>query len=54
MRQRKFEPKAGEDLLRVMTRAGDAPDFSALEARLRNSGRGATGVLTGCFKETQV
>ncbi len=32
----KFRPAtAGEDLLRIMTRAGDAPDFSALEARLR-------------------
>jgi [glutamine synthetase] adenylyltransferase / [glutamine synthetase]-adenylyl-L-tyrosine phosphorylase len=26
---------AGEDLLRIMTRAGDAPDFSSLEARVR-------------------
>ena len=34
----KFDPKtAGEDLLRVMTRAGDAPDFSSLEARLRET-----------------
>ncbi len=33
-----FDPKtAGEDLLRVMTRAGDAPDFSSLEARLRET-----------------
>ncbi|MBP2427849.1 bifunctional [glutamine synthetase] adenylyltransferase/[glutamine synthetase]-adenylyl-L-tyrosine phosphorylase [Bradyrhizobium elkanii] len=32
----KFNPEtAGEDLLRVMARAGDTPDFSALEARLR-------------------
>jgi [glutamine synthetase] adenylyltransferase / [glutamine synthetase]-adenylyl-L-tyrosine phosphorylase len=32
----KFRPEtAGEDLLRVMTRAGDAPDFSSLEARVR-------------------
>jgi glutamate-ammonia-ligase adenylyltransferase len=32
----KFKPEtAGEDLLRVMTRAGDAPDFSALEARVQ-------------------
>jgi glutamate-ammonia-ligase adenylyltransferase len=31
-----FKPEtAGEDLLRVMTRAGDAPDFSALEARVQ-------------------
>jgi glutamate-ammonia-ligase adenylyltransferase len=34
----KFRPEtAGEGLLRVMTRAGDAPDFSALEARLRET-----------------
>jgi [glutamine synthetase] adenylyltransferase / [glutamine synthetase]-adenylyl-L-tyrosine phosphorylase len=32
----KFKPEtAGEDLLRVMARAGDAPDFSSLEARMR-------------------
>jgi glutamate-ammonia-ligase adenylyltransferase len=31
----KFNPEtAGEDLLRVMARAGDAPDFSSLEARV--------------------
>jgi glutamate-ammonia-ligase adenylyltransferase len=30
-----FKPEtAGEDLLRVMARAGDAPDFSSLEARV--------------------
>jgi glutamate-ammonia-ligase adenylyltransferase len=30
-----FDPEtAGEDLLRVMARAGDAPDFSSLEARV--------------------
>ena len=34
----KFNPEtAGEDLLRVMARAGDAPDFSSLEARLRET-----------------
>ena len=34
----KFKPEtAGEDLLRVMTRAGDAPDFSALEALVRET-----------------
>lgn len=33
-----FKPDtAGVELLRVMTRAGDAPDFSALEARLRET-----------------
>ena len=33
-----FKPEtAGEDLLRVMTRAGDAPDFSALEAQVRET-----------------
>ncbi|MGQ0683915.1 bifunctional [glutamine synthetase] adenylyltransferase/[glutamine synthetase]-adenylyl-L-tyrosine phosphorylase [Bradyrhizobium sp.] len=34
----KFNPAAsGEDLLQVMARAGDTPDFSALEARLRET-----------------
>jgi glutamate-ammonia-ligase adenylyltransferase len=33
-----FHPEiAGEDLLRVLTRAGDAPDFSSLEARVRET-----------------
>jgi glutamate-ammonia-ligase adenylyltransferase len=34
----KFRPEtAGEDLLRVMAHAGDAPDFSSLEARVRET-----------------
>jgi glutamate-ammonia-ligase adenylyltransferase len=34
----KFNPEtAGEDLLRAMARAGDAPDFSSLEARVRET-----------------
>ena len=34
----KFRPEtSGEDLLRVMARAGDAPDFSSLEARVRET-----------------
>ncbi len=34
----KFKPEtAGEDLLRVMSRAGDTPDFSTLEARVRET-----------------
>ena len=34
----KFNPEtAGEDLLRVLARAGDAPDFSSLEARVRET-----------------
>ncbi|HEX5233373.1 MAG TPA: bifunctional [glutamine synthetase] adenylyltransferase/[glutamine synthetase]-adenylyl-L-tyrosine phosphorylase [Bradyrhizobium sp.] len=34
----KFRPEvAGEDLLRIMARAGDAPDFSSLEARVRET-----------------
>jgi glutamate-ammonia-ligase adenylyltransferase len=33
-----FAPEtAGEDLLQVMARAGDAPDFSALEARVKET-----------------
>jgi glutamate-ammonia-ligase adenylyltransferase len=34
----KFNPEtSGEDLLRVMARAGDTPDFSTLEARVRET-----------------
>jgi glutamate-ammonia-ligase adenylyltransferase len=34
----KFKPDvAGDDLLRVMARAGDAPDFSSLEARVQET-----------------
>lgn len=34
----RFAPEtAGEDLLRMMARAGDAPDFSSLEARVRET-----------------
>ena len=34
----KFKPEtAGEDLLRVLVRAGDAPDFSSLEARVKET-----------------
>jgi [glutamine synthetase] adenylyltransferase / [glutamine synthetase]-adenylyl-L-tyrosine phosphorylase len=34
----KFNPEtAGEDLLRVMARAGDAPDFSSLQARVKET-----------------
>ena len=33
-----FKPEtSGEDLLRVMARAGDAPDFSSLQARVRET-----------------
>ncbi len=34
----KFNPEtSGEDLLRVMARAGDAPDFSSLVARVKET-----------------
>jgi len=34
----RFKPEtAGEDLLQVLARAGDAPDFSSLEARVRET-----------------
>jgi glutamate-ammonia-ligase adenylyltransferase len=33
-----FNPEtAGEDLLRIMARAGDAPDFSSLQARVKET-----------------
>jgi [glutamine synthetase] adenylyltransferase / [glutamine synthetase]-adenylyl-L-tyrosine phosphorylase len=35
---KKFNPEtSGEDLLRILARAGDAPDFSALEARVKET-----------------
>ncbi|ABE62270.1 Glutamate-ammonia-ligase adenylyltransferase [Nitrobacter hamburgensis X14] len=36
---------AGDDLLPVMARAGDAPDFSALEARVRDTQEDVRGVF---------
>jgi glutamate-ammonia-ligase adenylyltransferase len=34
----KFKPEtSGEDLLRILARAGDAPDFSSLEARVKET-----------------
>jgi glutamate-ammonia-ligase adenylyltransferase len=34
----RFKPEsAGDDLLRIMARAGDAPDFSSLEARVKET-----------------
>ncbi|HET7887576.1 MAG TPA: bifunctional [glutamine synthetase] adenylyltransferase/[glutamine synthetase]-adenylyl-L-tyrosine phosphorylase [Bradyrhizobium sp.] len=34
----KFDPEtAGQDLLRIMARAGDAPDFSSLQARVKET-----------------
>ncbi|MBN9004733.1 MAG: bifunctional [glutamine synthetase] adenylyltransferase/[glutamine synthetase]-adenylyl-L-tyrosine phosphorylase [Rhizobiales bacterium] len=42
----KFKPDTvGDDLLRVMARAGDAPDFSALEARVRDFQADVRGVF---------
>jgi len=41
-----FKPDTvGDDLLRVMARAGDAPDFSALEARVRDIQADVRGVF---------
>jgi glutamate-ammonia-ligase adenylyltransferase len=42
----KFKPESsGEDLLRVMARAGDAPDFSSLEARVKETQAEVRGVF---------
>src|ERR1700736_5855124 len=42
----RFKPEtAGEDLLRVMARAGDAPDFSSLEARVKETQGGVRRVF---------
>ncbi|NPV19797.1 bifunctional [glutamine synthetase] adenylyltransferase/[glutamine synthetase]-adenylyl-L-tyrosine phosphorylase [Bradyrhizobium aeschynomenes] len=47
----KFKPdQAGEDLLRVMARAGDAPDFSALEARVRETQSEVRRVFTALLE----
>jgi glutamate-ammonia-ligase adenylyltransferase len=44
----KFKPEtAGEDLLRVLARAGDAPDFSSLQARVRETQGEVRGVFLG-------
>jgi glutamate-ammonia-ligase adenylyltransferase len=49
----KFKPEtAGEDLLRVLTRAGDAPDFSALEARVRETQIDVRGVFLALLEGT--
>jgi glutamate-ammonia-ligase adenylyltransferase len=49
----KFDPStAGEDLLRIMTRAGDAPDFSALEARVRDTQSDVRSVFLALVDET--
>jgi glutamate-ammonia-ligase adenylyltransferase len=42
----KFRPEsAGEDLLRALARAGDAPDFSSLQARVREAQSEVRGVF---------
>jgi glutamate-ammonia-ligase adenylyltransferase len=47
----KFKPdQAGDDLLRVMARAGDAPNFSALEARLRETQSEVRRVFTSLLE----
>ncbi|MCO5129822.1 MAG: bifunctional [glutamine synthetase] adenylyltransferase/[glutamine synthetase]-adenylyl-L-tyrosine phosphorylase [Xanthobacteraceae bacterium] len=49
----KFDPAtAGEDLLRIMTRAGDAPDFSALEAGVRDTQAEVRAVFLALVGET--
>ncbi|CCD96583.1 Glutamate-ammonia-ligase adenylyltransferase ((Glutamate--ammonia-ligase) adenylyltransferase) (Glutamine-synthetase adenylyltransferase) (ATase) [Bradyrhizobium sp. ORS 375] len=47
----KFKPdQAGDDLLRVLARAGDAPDFSALEARMRETQSEVRRVFTALLE----
>jgi glutamate-ammonia-ligase adenylyltransferase len=47
----KFKPEtAGDDLLRVMARAGDAPVFSALEARVRETQAEVRRVFTAVIQ----
>jgi len=48
----KFNPAtAGNDLLHVMARAGDAPDFSALEARVKETQAEVRRVFHGMVEE---
>src|SRR5262249_44695937 len=48
----KFNPAtAGNDLLQVMARAGDAPDFSALEARVKETQAEVRRVFRGVIEE---
>ena len=44
----RFKPEsAGEDLQRILARAGDAPDFSSLQARLEET----AGEVRRVFRE---
>ena len=50
----KFKPDAaGEDLQRVMARAGDAPDFSSLEARVKETQAEVRRVFRGASVENR-
>ena len=47
----RFKPEtAGTDLLRVMARAGDAPDFSSLEARVKETQSEVRRVFRGLLE----
>jgi len=49
----KFKPEtAGDDLLHVMARAGDTPDFSSLEARVRETQAEVRRVFRAVVEET--
>src|SRR5579863_5712119 len=48
----KFDPEtAGEDLLHIMARAGDAPDFSSLQARVKETQAEVRAVFRSILEE---
>jgi glutamate-ammonia-ligase adenylyltransferase len=50
----RFKPEtAGVDLQRVMARAGDAPDFSSLEARVKETQSEVRRVFRALLEERQ-
>jgi glutamate-ammonia-ligase adenylyltransferase len=49
----KFSPEtSGEDLLQIMARAGDAPDFSALQARVKETQAEVRRVFKALLEES--
>jgi glutamate-ammonia-ligase adenylyltransferase len=51
----KFSPEtSGEDLLQIMARAGDAPDFSALQARVKETQAEVRRVFKALLEESSM
>ncbi len=48
----RFNPEtAGQDLLQIMARAGDAPDFSSLQARVKETQADVRRVFKALLEE---